>query len=190
MRKMWTRAECEALARFEPFQSQRLELIEGDLIDKMSKGLLHSLTVSLILEWLAAVFGLRFVQQERSIDLAPPDNRTSEPEPDLVVLAREIGEFATRRPGPGDIRLVIEVADTTLRFDLSTKARLYAAAGFAEYWVADIRNRRIHVHRDPAASAYRSILAYSAGEEVSPLAAPEAKLRVADMFADPAQTSA
>ena len=190
MRKVWTRAECQTLARIELFQPQRLELIEGDLIDKMSKGLLHSLTVSLLLDWLAAIFGLRFVQQERAIDVAPPDNPTSEPEPDLVVLARPVTGFAKRRPGPGDIRLVIEVADTSLRFDLSTKARLYATAGFPEYWVADIRNRSLHVHRDPSGGRYRSTLVYSAGENVTPLAAPEAILLVADIFADPDQDPA
>ena len=181
-RKVWTRPDCEALADIEWFQSQKLELIEGELIQKLSKGPLHSLTISVLLEWLLAVFGARFVQQERSIDVSPEDNPTSQPEPDLVVLAKPYREYKTRHPGPEDFRLVIEVSHSSQHLDLSTKARLYARAGILECWVADVRNQAIHVHRDPIRGRYASVASYSGGEILSPLAEPEAKLRVADIF--------
>jgi len=85
-------------------------------------------------------------------------------------------------PGPEDLRLVIEVADTTLGFDLTTKAALYARAGIVEYWVLDMAGRRMIVHREPQGARYASVAAYSSEESVAPLAAPESSLRIRDAF--------
>jgi len=105
------------------------------------------------------------------IDVAPEDNPTNEPEPDVIVLKRQLSHF-----------LVVEIADTSLNFDLTTKAALYARAGIAEYWVLDVTGRRLLVHRDPKSSEYASIVAYGERESVAPLAAPQAEFRVADAF--------
>ncbi len=183
-RKIWTRAECELLASLEPFQSQSLELIEGELINRMGKGTLHTAIVAMLLELLAGVFGLSFVIQEPAIDVSPEDNPTSEPQPDLVVVSAKASSFARRRPGPVDIRLLVEVADSSLSFDRSIKAGLYARAGIADYWVVDVRNRRIIVHRDPLDGRYGSVLTYAVGEEIAPLAAPEFRVQVGTAFPD------
>jgi Uma2 family endonuclease len=66
-----------------------------------------------------------------------------------VVLTSDLSSFSHRRPGPGDLDLVIEVAESTLGFDLKTKAGLYARAAIGEYWVLDITGRQMIVHRDP-----------------------------------------
>ena len=104
-----------------------------------------------------------------------------EPEPDAVVLAVPFHELAARA-APDHIRLVVEVTASTLRFDLTTKAGLYARALIAEYWVLDINSRRIIVHRDPAQGKYSSIVAYGEEEFLSPLAAPSAQVRVGDLL--------
>lgn len=179
------RTECEALAASGLWDSQRLELIEGDLIAKMPKKRPHSIIVALLYEWLASVFGMRFVNQEAALDVAPEDNPTNEPEPDLIVLTRTLSFFAAGYPKPGDLHLVVEVSDSTLRFDLSTKADLYSRAEIREYWVVDVAGRRIVVHRDPGGGRYRSITAYSEEEFVAPLASPAARLRVRDIFPEP-----
>ena len=80
---------------------------------------------------------------------------------------------------------MVEVSDTTLRFDLSTKADLYARAEIGDYWVVDLLGRRIIVHRDPAGGRYRSIVAYGEEELVAPLAFPSASLRIRDIFPEP-----
>jgi Uma2 family endonuclease len=77
---------------------------------------------------------------------------------------------------------VVEVADTTLAFDLSTKARLYARAGIIEYWVLDIAGRRMVVHRDPKNWRYLSVAAYSETESLSPLGAPTSGLEVGSVL--------
>ena len=76
------------------------------------------------------------------------------------------------------------MADSTLGFDLTTKAALYARAGIVEYWVLDVAGRRMIVHRDPQAGGYASVVAYGVEEGVAPLAAPESWLRIKDAFPD------
>jgi Uma2 family endonuclease len=112
------------------------------------------------------------VNPDAPIDVAPQDNPINEPEPDLIVLTRPSREFPNTNPQPGDLRLMVEISDSTLGFDPTTKAALYARAGILEYWVLDIPARRLIVHRDPQIGLYRSITVYGEQEMVSPLAAP------------------
>ena len=181
-RKLWTRAEYEELSSL--FDGQRLELIGGDLIDKMGKKRPHTNSLVLLQGWLIGVFGVRFVNPETPIDVAPEDNPSTEPEPDLIVLKRDLSYFTSGNPQSDDLHLVVEVADSTLGFDLRTKAALYARAGIVEYWVLDIAGRRMAVHRDPQGERYASVAAYGAEESVAPLAAPDSLLRVGDAFLD------
>jgi Uma2 family endonuclease len=87
-----------------------------------------------------------------------------------------------RNARPEDILLAVEVADTTLGFDLTTKAALYARAGIPEYWVLDVNGRRMIVHRDPQDGRFRSVIAYTSDERISLLAAPAASLLIADVL--------
>ena len=78
---------------------------------------------------------------------------------------------------------MVEVADTSLTFDLTVKAALYARAGIVEYWVLDVSGRRLVVHRDPRDGRYRSIVAFSEQESAAPLASPGSAFRIGDAFA-------
>jgi Uma2 family endonuclease len=181
-RKRWTRSEFDALSSSGVLDDQRLELVEGELINKMGKKRPHVNSVVLLERWLEGVFGELFVNTAAPIDVAPEDNPTSEPEPDLIVLKRDLSHFRQENPRPEDLHLVIEVADATLGFDLTTKAALYARAGIADYWVLDVAARRMIVHRDPRGEQYVSIAAYACEERVAPLAAPASELRIGDAF--------
>ena len=179
--KLWTRAECELLERAGVLELERFELIAGELILKMGKNHPHMLSLLLLMSWLQGVFGNLFVVPEASIDLHPEDNPTSEPEPDVIVLNRSMRELSAR-PRPADLRLVAEVADTTLSFDLAVKARLYARAGIVEYWVLDLRGRRLISHRRPEGGRYLDVVAYSEEELVSTLGVPAVSIRVGELF--------
>ncbi len=181
-RKRWTRTECGGLQSMGLLDQRHYELVEGELIDKMGKNRPHVNSLVLLMAWLQQVFGVPYVNPEAPIDVAPSDNPTSEPEPDLIVLNRDLSNFQNGNPRPADLALVVEIADSTLSFDLNTKARLYARAGIVEYWVLDIAERRVIVHRDPAAGKYQSVSAYAEHEPVSPLAAPGAEFRAALAF--------
>jgi Uma2 family endonuclease len=158
----WTREEAARLA--ELFPDQRYELIEGELINKMGQKPPHAYVVALLTHVLQAHFPKR-VRTQLSIDLPGDDGLYSEPEPDAVVLNRNIDEFAHRHPAPEDIALLIEVAYSSLERDLGTKANLYARNGIPEYWIIDIVGRRALVHRHPEQGGYRTVTA-SSGREI------------------------
>jgi Uma2 family endonuclease len=180
-RKRWTRSEYDALLSSDVLVCPKLELIDGDLIDKKGKKRPHVVSLRLLANWLRGVFGDCRVSTEAPIDVAAEDNRTSEPEPDLAVLKRDDTEFRSN-PQAEDLHLVVEISDFTIAFDRTTKAALYARAGIVEYWVLDIPGRRMIVHRDPEGRRYTSVQAYSEEESVSPLAAPTAALLVRDVI--------
>jgi Uma2 family endonuclease len=180
-RKRWTRAEYEKLLE-ETLGQERLELVEGELISKMGKKRRHVATLVMLQTWLGQVFGPNFVQPEAPIDVAPEDNPTSEPQPDIIVTRHDVSVEPDSNPQPTDILLAVEVADSTLGFDLKTKARLYARAGILDYWVVDVKGRRIIVHRDPAGGVYGSVVAYREDEFVAPVVAPNQQLKVAKVF--------
>jgi Uma2 family endonuclease len=143
----------------------------------------HSIATVLMMEWLMAHFPGRRAVTGTAIDVRPADNPTSDPEPDIVVLRTSIVEL-NRRPRPEDILLLVEISDSTLAFDLSVKAKLYARAGNGEYWVADLNGRRIVTHRDPLPDigSYRPVKSYSALDRIAPLAAPQAEIAVAELL--------
>src|SRR6202161_2361762 len=181
-RKRWTRAECAVLEASGLWDQQHLELVHGELISKMGKKRPHVNALVAVQAWLVRTFGEQFVNPEAPIDVAPEDNPTNEPEPDLVVLAKPSREFRDANPRPVDLRLVVEISDSTLGFDLTTKAELYARAGIVEYWVVDVAARRLIVHREPRGGLYGSVTAYSEEESVTPLASSGSEFRVAGAF--------
>jgi Uma2 family endonuclease len=177
-RKTWTVCEIEDLMSKGWYPGDGYELIDGELIDKkMGKNNPHVLAALLMHQWLVGIFGFLRVHKEDPVNV----NERNEPEPDLTVLRVPDQELG-RNPRPEDALLVIEVAASSLRFDLSTKADLYARAGIPDYWVLDIESRRMIVHREPKDGKYTSVTAYSEDESVAPLAAPESALQVATAF--------
>ncbi len=184
-RKRWTRAECKTLSETGLFEVKNLELIDGELIDKrMGKNRPHVTAVLRLQKWLAACFGFDYVQVEGPIDVAPDDFSRNEPEPDLAVLRQPVDTFSEGNPKPADIVLAVEVADSTLPLDLSKKLSLYGRAGISEYWVLDVKLRRMIVHREPRNGGYGSVKSYSEHESVSPQGAPDAEFKVSQAFAD------
>ena len=180
-RKRWTRHQSAALASSGLLETERLELIDGELISKTGKNRPHVNAFTLMHLWLLEVFGKQFVNAEAPIDVNAADNPANEPEPDLIVLNREFSAFVFSNPQPQDIDLVVEIADSTLAFDLSTKAALYARAGIPEYWVLDVTGRRLFCHRQPSSGRY-TVTIYSEFEPVVPLSAPLAEFRPAQAF--------
>jgi len=111
----------------------------------------------------------------------------TEPLPDVVLVRGSVRDYTANHPTPADVVLLVEVADTSLLFDQTTKAELYAAAGVAEYWVLDVPNRRLTVMRQPTplppgGYAYLSITTFQSMESVAPLAAPNGSVLVSDLL--------
>lgn len=180
-RVRWTRSQCAAVQE-AGILTGRYELIDGDIISKMAQKPPHAAAIGLLLEWLASVFGAGFVRVQTTADAGGGDPEHNEPEPDLAVTRDSVRSYVARHPGPEDLLLVVEVSDTTLRFDLTTKAALYALSSIREYWVLDLNGCQLLVHRGPSPEGYQEVTAYSAEESVATLARPEAAVRVADLL--------
>jgi len=182
-RKRWTRDECKLLETSGIWEQQRLELINGELISKMGQNRPHVVFLNRMFQWLVETLGWGRVYQDSPIDVAPGDNPINEPEPDLIVLKRPFASFEKANTQPDELALVVEVSDSTMRFDRTVKAALYARAGIIEYWVLDVSGRGLIVHREPTPEGYRSVVAYNEFESVAPLASPQHGLQIGQLFA-------
>ena len=171
-RRRWTRTECQRMVEIG-FLTGRYELIDGEVLSKMGQHAPHATALMLIKHWLTAVFGDLFARPQLPIVVPGEEGETTEPEPDLAVTREPATAYTENNPGPQDVSLVVEVADSSLNFDLNTKALLYARVGIPEYWVMDINGRRLHRHRQPTHSGYLELVVLSEAESVSPLSRSE-----------------
>jgi Uma2 family endonuclease len=134
----------------------RVELIEGELIDMAPMGSKHWSVVSRLNQLLVLAVGTRaLVSAQMPVRLGD----RSEPEPDLCVLQASTGYYAQALPTAAAIRLIIEVSDSTLRYDLRTKAALYASHGIPAYWVFDLEAGLLHIHTQPDGDRFLSVIA-------------------------------
>jgi Uma2 family endonuclease len=135
-------------------EGERVELILGQIFTMAAKGTRHTVsTTKLLKELLGLVADRAVVRCQDPITL--PNN--SEPEPDIVIARLRSDDYVNSHPSPADIILVIEVADSTIKFDRETKAPLYAAAGINEYWIVNLIDDRLEIYRQPEGSIYASI---------------------------------
>jgi len=130
----------------------RVELIDGEVIDMSPIGALHAAIVALLTAFLCRSVGsgvIVWCQNPLRLDEA------SEPEPDIALLRPRADGYMSAHPGPEDVLVVIEVADTSLAYDLGVKVPLYARHGIPEAWVIDAATRQTRVFREPSAEGYR-----------------------------------
>jgi Uma2 family endonuclease len=131
---------------------ERVELIEGEIVRMAAIGSPHSGTVIRLNRLLTAGAGDRaLVSVQNPVRLG----RFSEPQPDVALLRPRDDDYTTAHPGPGEVLLVVEVADTTLDYDREVKAPLYAAAGIPEYWLVNLVDDAVEVYRQPEEGGYR-----------------------------------
>ena len=135
-------------------EDDRVELLEGQLVDMSPIGPRHALAVDALNELLVtAVAGRAGVRVQNPIVL----DDTTEPQPDIVLVRRPWRGYPTAHPRPGDIFLVIEVADTSRETDLGAKLELYARAGIPEFWIVDLTTDGVLVGRNPGGNGYGSM---------------------------------
>lgn len=129
----------------------RVELIEGEIIDMPPIGTDHAGVVSLLVHLLVPAVGARaVVQPQAGVRLDP----RSEPQPDLALLAPRADFYRHQHPAPGDVLLLVEVSDSTLRYDLGVKVPLYARHGIPEVWIVDLQHDELHVFGTPQGGQY------------------------------------
>jgi len=127
----------------------RVELLEGLLVQKMSKNPPHRVSTNLVSESLRNVVPTGWYVDSQE----PITTETSEPEPDVAIIRGSTRDYTDRHPGPGDVALVVEVADASIELDQRTKQRVYASAGIAIYWIVNLIERRVQVYTRPSGPA-------------------------------------
>ncbi len=180
-RHRWTVAQCYELVELGLLKG-RFEVLDGEITDKMGQGPEHYFGINQFAHWANAIFGDRFSRIQAPIKLLNPDNIFSEPEPDIAITNEQSSVYVTRTPGPEDLLLVAEISDTSLSVDLIAKARLYARAGIIEYWVVNLNDRTLHIHRDPREGKYSLITVHNENETVSLNSRPDAMITVSDLL--------
>jgi Uma2 family endonuclease len=157
----------------------RVELIEGDMLDMAPIGTKHSAVTSRLNE----LFILALARSATVVSGGPVNlGDFSEPQPDVMLLKRRADFYSGRIPEAADVLLLIEVSDSSLSFDQGIKLNLYARCGVSEYWVIDVEGKRIFTHGEPGTKGYARKLEFAAAEIVTPKAFPDLKIAVGEIF--------
>jgi Uma2 family endonuclease len=183
--RRWTRVEYDRLIEagfFTP--GEPVELLGGLLIVAEPQGSAHFTSIRLVEEALRLAFGPAWeVRVQGPIAL----DDESEPEPDVAVVRGTARDYA--RAHPAIPALVVEVAESSLALDREVKGGLYARAGLQDYWIVNLVDRIVEVHRQPRPDPgvphgwrYATVTAVTPPAAVVPLAAPGARVAVADLL--------
>ncbi len=165
-------------------EGEKIELILGQIFTMAAKGTRHTVSTTRLITELPMLIQRRaIVRCQDPISL--PNH--SEPEPDIAIVRLRSDDYINSHPSPEDIILVIEVADSTIKFDRETKAPLYAAAGISEYWIVNLIDNRLEIYRQPEGSIYASIQIVTPPQSVSLPQFPDIVVQIGDFF--PAQKS-
>lgn len=183
--RRWTRAEYDRLIEKGMFRpGERLELLAGDLVVREPQGDPHAFAIELANEALRTAFGPEWRVR---VQLPVALDEESEPEPDVSVAPGPLRDSSEAKPSR--LVLVVEIAESSLALEREYKGSLYARAGVPEYWIVNLKGRVLEVYREPGPEAaalygwaYRSAQSLSAGQLISPLASPTARVNVADLL--------
>jgi len=170
-----TRAEYDKMAELGFFRGERVELIHGIAVRMPPIGSPHAEIVDRLTASLVRALGDRARVRIQSPFLAADD---SEPEPDVAIVPA--GNYA--RAHPDRALLLIEVAETSLKYDRETKTALYAASAVPEFWIVDVAGNAIEVYSEPVGDRYARVSRLGAGERVQVAAFPDVVVVVSDLF--------
>lgn len=179
-----TRSEYYQMAEAGLLHGQRVELIRGEIVFMSPQDSQHATCITLADNAFRKLFGNGFVIR---VQMPLRLGLDSDPEPDIAIVPGEPQDFA--RAHPTGASLVFEASGASLEYDRAVKGSLYAEAAIPEFWIANLIDRQLEVCRDPAPSPagqggfnYREKKIYALEDRISPLASPQAALKVAELF--------
>lgn len=171
----WTLEQYHQMIAAGILNDQRVELLHGEIIEMAPEGPEHAQISADASDYLRAVLGTRaLVREARPITLS---DTHSEPEPDIAIVEPLRAVYRTRHPYTENVFWLIEYANTSLKKDTDPKARAYAAAGIAEYWVVNLQKMELIVMRQPQQEQYTSQTILTRGA-IAPLAFPDVNISV------------
>ena len=174
--KLWTVEEFHRLGELGIFEGRRAMLIHGSILEEGPMNPPHAIASTKTEDLIRDLFGRGYhvrVQKPMVFGLS------IDPEPDVAVVRGRPADYTSH---PTTAALIVEVSDTSLKYDTTEKAMLYATAGIPEYWVLDLNARQLHVYRAPVDGAYTTTFAVPAEGTVVPLAVPAVSVKVVDLL--------
>lgn len=178
--RLWTVNEYHRLSELGLFHpEERLELIEGQIIQMAAKGTAHTSATRRTLKVLR-----RLLKNQAEVYSQDPVqlNDFSEPEPDIFVVVPDPQEYLDHHPTASEIYLIIEVADSSLQYDCETKAIAYSRSGILDYWVLDVNERQLRVFREPTQQGYRQKTVLNADQTIFLYYFPDIALSVYELL--------
>ena len=177
VRKHFTYDDCLRMAEtgiLSPLE--RVELIRGEILVMSPIGPRHAAAVDGTTEALIECSARRAIVRSQTPVVL---DRLAAPQPDITLLRRRDDFYASQHPGAPDILLIVEIADSSLEYDMTVKLGLYAILGITEYWVADLKNNRLLVYSQPVGDTYREMREVHRGDSVAPHLLPDCLIPVA-----------
>jgi Uma2 family endonuclease len=171
--RRWTRDEYYKIGQLGLFDGQRVELIEGEIIDKSPIGNRHAACLRRLIRVFSGRLGARaLIDAQDPVEL----DVYSMPQPDFVLLRPRADDHASAHPTPEDVLLLVEIADATLRYDEKIKAPLYFRTGVRESWIVDLEHQRLLVFHG------ETLQTLQPGDMVAPLAFPDEPFAVSEIL--------
>ena len=158
-------------------KDERVELIRGEVIVMTPIGIRHAGCLKQLIRIFARL-GDRAVLSAQD----PVQFEDSEPQPDFALLRARSDSYWKGHPGSADVLLIVEVSDSSQRYDREVKGPLYAENGLPEYWLVDLVAERIEVYRRPENGEYREALTLTRGDRIAPEAFPDFEVAVGDVL--------
>lgn len=159
-------------------EDTRMELVDGEILAISPAGPRHHAAVTALDDLLGPLRGRGLIRVQMSIGFGPHDRR----EPDLAVVRLRADRYSAGDPGPEDVHLLVEVVQSSLPDDRARKGPLYARYGVPEYWIVNLVDDVLEVHREPREDGYALRRTLRAGERIAPLAFPDFEVPVADLL--------
>ena len=180
VRHLFTADEYQAMdasGLFPP--DQRLELIEGEVIEMAAIRPVHASVVDRLNQVLVHLAGDRaIVRVQNPVRLSD----LSEPQPDLCLIRPRPDYYSSGHPGSGDILLAVEVGDTNPGWDRRVKMPLYSRSGVPELWLADVATSTLEVYRHPGTDGYASVSTFARGERLTLSEVPDVVVDIDMIF--------
>lgn len=160
-------------------EDDRVELIDGEIREMTAIGPPHAASVNRANQVLMRLTsGRALVSPQNPVRL----NLFNEPAPDLVLLRPRDDFYRHAHPGPADILLIVEIADSSLRYDREVKGEIYARYGVVEYWLVDLGAGTVTSYSAPEDGRYRVVAVHTRVDALSPKALPDCSVAVADLL--------
>jgi len=159
----------------------RVELIDGEIVAMTPIGPRHCASVDRANRAFVTKAGdSAIVRVQGSVRL----DLYSEPEPDLVLLRPRADFYASAHPGPADILLIVEIADSSIDYDREIKSRVYARSGVQEYWLADLNENVLFCYSSTEGGTYQNVRRHTRGQSLAPQLLPACVLSTEDLLAE------